>query len=466
MILNSEFSVFLKCGQIHRLKLLRPLISVGFRILHCNSLDVLYSKILKLEFFSVQQLIRTKRRDTMSKEEEEKKKKLSKKKKRQRKPAYEKGYRNEILKILLSCGVYSYGCLPLYGSKKEMLRRKIKQMEEEGLIETINVAHKKVSRFKNFPNTYQDYIESFWLGYYGHYNNYALPNADSIGRYKSKPQSAEKARRESEVVVMMSLADVNVLPEEKIKLTNDDMIPANSSCFYSALEIKDGEPFCFKAKEDENGSIINSRVIGCMISPGGVYAVYHTGRLPLVWAKSVEGQMAYTISSVSRRKYSGTVPPGSIRECIIYGYSNEVFKKICKSTDKPRLLSINNGYAATYVLPYDKDGMILTKILSLHNWKAWIKQKIIPEFNQQTAGLEIEADGIRGNEIAFVFCIPDIMRLCRFAAALSFNAGRITGEKKYVIYCFDFQEDLVRFIVNEQEEIDIKVVNLMKLMED
>ena len=58
------------------------------------------------------------------------------------------------------------------------------------------------------------------------------------------------------------------------------------------------------------------------------------------------------------------------------------------------------------------------------------------------------------------------MRLCRFAAALSFNAGRITGEKKYVIYCFDFQEDLVRFIVNEQEEIDIKVVNLMKLMED
>ena len=83
MILNSEFSVFLKCGQIHYLKLLRPLISVGFRILHCNSLDVLYSGILKLEFFSVQQLIRTKRRDTMSKEEEEKKKNLSKKRKRQ-----------------------------------------------------------------------------------------------------------------------------------------------------------------------------------------------------------------------------------------------------------------------------------------------------------------------------------------------------------------------------------------------
>ena len=108
-----------------------------------------------------------------------------------------------------------------------------------------------------------------------------------------------------------------------------------------------------KTNEQERGTI-NSRVIG---EPDwlwrGVYAIYHTGKRPIKWAKSVEGQMAYAISVIARDQYNGNVPAGSIKECIVIGYTNEVFYKIATSENNA-VLGLNNGYKSLYAIPYDK----------------------------------------------------------------------------------------------------------------
>ena len=245
--------------------------------------------------------------------------------KRNRPPSYNKGYRNEIVKVLLTCGTFSYKSLELYGEKKEMCRRKLKKMEEENMLEEFNVEHKKIVRFRKFEANQFKITKELWPGYYGHYNNYGIANAEAIARTASRLSQAEKARRESEIVVMMIKAGVKTTPEDKARINSEKCIGENETCFYSSLEIKDTGMFKLrmdKTNEQERGTI-NSRVIGSLIGCGGVYAIYHTGKRPIKWAKSVEGQMAYAISVIARDQYNGNVPAGSIKECIVIGYTNE-----------------------------------------------------------------------------------------------------------------------------------------------
>ena len=374
--------------------------------------------------------------------------------KRNRPPSYNKGYRNEIVKVLLTCGTFSYKSLELYGEKKEMCRRKLKKMEEENMLEEFNVEHKKIVRFRKFEANQFKITKELWPGYYGHYNNYGIANAEAIARTASRLSQAEKARRESEIVVMMIKAGVKTTPEDKARINSEKCIGENETCFYSSLEIKDTGMFKLrmdKTNGQERGTI-NSRVIGSLIGCGGVYAVYHTGKRPIKWAKSVEGQMAYAISVIARDQYNGNVPAGSIKECIVIGYTNEVFYKIATSENNA-VLGLNNGYKSLYAIPYDKNGLTIIQQMIKPEWREKMKKRVLPDHDHVTNNLGIEADGIRGAEIAFLFCIPDLSRLCRFLAALAFSAGQITGEMHYVIYCFDFQKELVEQLNDGLAEI-------------
>lgn len=253
---------------------------------------------------------------------------------------------------------------------------------------------------------------------------------------------------------MLNKAYSKTTPEDKARINSEKCIGENETCFYSSLEIKDTGMFKLrmdKTNEQERGTI-NSRVIGSLIGCGGVYAVYHTGKRPIKWAKSVEGQMAYAISVIARDQYNGNVPAGSIKECIVIGYTNEVFYKIATSENNA-VLGLNNGYKSLYAIPYDKNGLTIIQQMIKPEWREKMKKRVLPDHDHVTNNLGIEADGIRGAEIAFLFCIPDLSRLCRFLAALAFSAGQITGEMHYVIYCFDFQKELVEQLNDGLAEI-------------
>ena len=71
------------------------------------------------------------------------------------------------------------------------------------MLEEFNVEHKKIVRFRKFEANQFKITKELWLGYYGHYNNYGIANAEAIARTASRLSQAEKARRESEIVVMM-----------------------------------------------------------------------------------------------------------------------------------------------------------------------------------------------------------------------------------------------------------------------
>ena len=81
---------------------------------------------------------------------------------------------------------------------------------------------------------------------------------------------------------------------------------------------------------------------------------------------------------------------------------------------------LNNGYKSLYAIPYDKNGLTIIQQMIKPEWREKMKKRVLPDHDHVTNNLGIEADGIRGAEIAFLFCIPDLSRLCRFLAALAF----------------------------------------------
>lgn len=394
--------------------------------------------------------------------EKEKPVKRKRRKKRNRPVDFTKGYRGELIRLLLTTGVVSYDGLHMLSGEHRLYTRKLKEMEEEGIVDIARLGKKKAARLQYFDSSYEMYIDNLWLGYYGHYKKYGAPNGYSIGRYGSSPVAAERSYRESEIVEMMYGAEVSVLPEDKKQMQGGEKIESEEVCFYSNSEIQKGgigDKLTLHTKNtDSEEESISSRIIGVLISPGGKYAVYHTGNKLLTWKKSSEGQMSYFLAQVLNVCCANPSISGGVSECIIIGYSNDVFLRLMENERKTHV-RIDSGYEHMYALPYTDNGRRLLSFMTQKDWKDKMKHYCLSDYSLNSNTSTIECDGTKENKIALVFCIPDISRLYRYISALSFVSKVSTLEWKYEVYCFDFQMSMVEALVDglaEIKEIDFE----------
>ena len=120
---------------------------------------------------------------------------------------YKKGYRRNIVRLLLTCGCLSKRGLHMLGEGKYIqYANKIKEMKEEEIIEEVSTQSRaeglhKVIRLKNVNPATEKYMEEF-VTYAGHYYRYAINNAKQVS-YQSAKGAQIKAYRESEVVELL-----------------------------------------------------------------------------------------------------------------------------------------------------------------------------------------------------------------------------------------------------------------------
>lgn len=67
-------------------------------------------------------------------------------KKEERVKHYEKGYRGILIRLLLTFGCISYYGLSLLPGDIRLYRRKLKEMQQEGIVELLRNNHKKLAR--------------------------------------------------------------------------------------------------------------------------------------------------------------------------------------------------------------------------------------------------------------------------------------------------------------------------------
>lgn len=202
------------------------------------------------------------------------------------KASYTKGYRKELIKLMLTAGAVSYNGLHLLEGDYRLYMRKLKKMEEEGVVYVEKKRKMKNARLQNFEKRSEAYIDHF-PGYYGYYNRYGAVNAENIG--KLDEQKRIKAYKEAELYEMMYVSGVKVFPDEKKELRKGEKV-AEEATYYSDIEIKKANTFEPNVQEEE--FIIGCRALGCLFAPSGYYMCYYMTDSLLRWSVRMEGQFA------------------------------------------------------------------------------------------------------------------------------------------------------------------------------
>lgn len=353
---------------------------------------------------------------------------------------------------------------------------KLKDMEEEGIIEEVRVLSKregyhKTMRLRTLKPTDEKFVEEFPT-YLGHYYRYALSNAKNISFSRS---AAIKSYRESETVLMLAPTSVRVFPDEKVAVREDVQIPTYPPCFYNSLEIREGEDIRINTEGKEKADIISTRAMGVIISEGGIYGVYHTEDKQIRWVKSVEGQFANALArfvnkrcieiteeektavknktDVKNRKEWEDIPTEKmpkIQNAILLGKNTDIFVRTYQNTDGGKINLYETGYARLFAIPYSKEGQLMMELMTRKNWEKELKDIYLNGMNLDTRTCNVQCDAIDDGKYVLLFCIPDMIKLRKFL-----NEAMYSNEpEKYQIYCFDFQEEFVAQVAGRYAEIN------------
>lgn len=384
------------------------------------------------------------------------------KKKKDRSVNYNRGYRGELIRILLTAGCISYKGLHLMCGSHSMYTRKLKQMREEGITEQKKLGRRRVEKLFNYNNSKDKYLSKLPPEYEKHYEQYGKEHSHNIGRWSSEKTSAERAYRTSEICMLMNGAGIYMFPDEKPELSSAEKIKVENEAayFYTASEIKKATNFQLiipkarkeeeKQKQKTENLTVNTRAIGSLFCKESTYMIYHSGGKVMKWNRSAEGQMSMHVGKIVRQLIPDTKETGGIRRCIIYANADKVFKSIFEN-DKKRLglLTTNSGYDEMYLLPVNESGREFTSFMTRENWKETIKQEYLRGYETETVQGTIVCDGKDKRGSILLYCIPNINRLEKFIRAAEWS-----GDKNaFRIICFTFQESFVRSVAEEYAEV-------------
>lgn len=368
------------------------------------------------------------------------------KKKRERKKEYDKGYRNMLIKLLLSNGVVVTSGLDMLPGHKDMYRRKMREMKKEGVVEIIRREGVGVARIINFEKNYDTYISSLPNGYYGYFNQHAKTNTSKINLNPNNPNYKSKiirVIRESELSQLMINSNIGVLLEEKIELTSDIKIGTRNVAYYTMSELDEYIKFELgvNTESEHYNNVMTTRAYGLLISPGGKYAVYHTGKALMQWRKSSEGQVAHYFSRLINEKCEEPRTIGHLREAIMIMNNPKMVIEMFNPKNNGSI-RVNCGYERMYCIPYNEEGSVMLSIMTNDGWREWLRDYYLEGYSANITG-GITCDGIKDNKYAYLFCDGDIVRFNKFLSSVQW-VMEIDKNYEFEVYCYEFQREIVK----------------------
>lgn len=364
--------------------------------------------------------------------------------KRKRRPTWNKGYRGEIMKLLLTVGIISKRGIPLLSGNHRMYLRKIKEMEEERIIEKHRNNGNVTENLKDFDKRMDEYLSEYPNGYYGHYNRYCRTNVDNVTKYGKDKIQFERAVRDSESAMMAYSSGAKMMVDEKPALRLEKtVIPKRASIYYRTAEVKDASD-----TGSENKILAQTRCNGWLTSPGGEYLVYLIGKKLIRWTKVSETSYAGYVTTVIEKKKEGE--KRNVKEGILLAYNDEPYRRMM--TPKKQVstnLNAENGHPVMYGLTYDEYGKEMLWLMQRKNWKERMKKEYLSGMKVNTRTSVVDCDALDGDVKVLLYCIPDLVKLKRFIAASTWE----NDVTKYHIYCFDFQEKFVVDVAGDYCEV-------------
>ena len=109
-------------------------------------------------------------------------------------------------------------------------------------------------------------------------------------------------------------------------------------------------------------------------------------------------------------------------------------------------------YDSLYVLPYDKNGRDMIKVMSESDWQARLYEYATGDSCQDTSRMDYVCDyyDYDENVYIFIFMVPDIARYIQFVRKVKFTQ---LPKERFEVICFDYQRKFVESTIGGYAKI-------------
>ena len=358
------------------------------------------------------------------------------------KPRYNEGTeRHQIVNLLHISGVITPRSYQLFNRPQHMANVMVK-LKKEGVVEK----SKNGEVFENISlATYKDNLEEYFydnipyenIEYFEEYGKRDIKRA----KYRKKEMAGDSQRiiRCGEIIALMYSTGIATLPSDKKTAVKNKTLMKN--VYYQSREIKYYSGYKDEVTESDNErTLIATRINGTLLTAGGNYNIYHIGKDIQVW--STQGE--YRIKNYIENMLANYINKEScaLNKAILFTYDLNIFTRLVNPAHKlkARYEGLEMTYKDLYVLPYDRFGKDMIKIMSESDWEYKLKFLIMEEKPQDTSMEEVVCDYVVDGAYYLLFCIPNISRYLDFIRKAAF----VNKKEKFQIVCFDYQLDFVK----------------------
>ena len=360
-----------------------------------------------------------------------------------RTPNFNDGYRGEIMNMLLNFGALSYRGFQFF-ENRVMYIRKIKDMEKEGLVNSIFIykRSKAVKLTNKGLNVCRDKYPQDFVAYCADINKTTMDRL----RKNDKRNVMSVKKAETDMTVMA--AGIPTAYGDKPMITEHG---SKDTRFYSINEIR--------GYVKVNGGLdpsVGTRSTGVLLTSDCLYNVYHTGTSRMKWDYDVEKTYVRYLSSFAFD--NGYGKGYEVRKSILFYMSDkpliDMFNMGTKRDENNVLSNVLNMGDNIIAIPYDMNGLNLLAGVINSEWVDSIYDAIVPERKDRSLSTAVDCDDFADNTYTLVYCIPDIARLYRFVE----QAKVAKVEYKFVIYIYDWQKDFIDSVCGKYDNISVSVV--------
>lgn len=346
----------------------------------------------------------------------------------------EDSYGEILLKLIALCGEFPYHSLYLIDGNERILKRTLLNMKKEGYVTVLGKGQARTIRltkkaFKPLSEIGIEYQEHYMFMSGGH----------KFRGGKDADRIVWRNHRLAEILAILQYLDAKLWCFEKPELSlkkHKSAIDKDDIIFYNSREMKN-------ADIEQRYKTEFTRVMGALLSPGGVYAVYNTNSGLMKWNKQGEGKAQVLIEDIVSSNYSGQHE--QLNNAIMFGKDIDTAKKILESNGGLRdsndfeMLSFDNTYENIYFIPLDDHGIYQLNLIVQKNWRDAIRYSIFPEEYLETENLTIDCDAYDGEKKYILsFLDGNIGRLKRFK-----EASYDSKSKSFEVVCFDWQAKMI-----------------------
>ena len=364
---------------------------------------------------------------------------------------YRKGKRQEIITLLHYCGSIPYSAINYLeeNKKSRMYHASINKMQKEGVVKIEKKNGERQLVLKDYDELSPIYVKAIDEMYRDYYLRVGQ-TLRKIALHNDK-KDAGKVLQSNDMILLMYSIGVKTLPTDKADILNCDELPQNVNMYYNSREIKKGTNYESIVEENnQQKTVIGTRIDGLLISNGGIYTIYNMRNKRYVWKVRGEERIKPYIEKLINGKHPRFILEKNYecKDAILFAKQLSSFAKML--TDSPQndsfkdMIGLRTLYTNIYVLPSDINGKMMLEIMMMKDWKNKMLSDLFDtsdEERNEAKHTSVVCDGYDEETKTYklLFCIPNLAKLYMFS-----NRAKIEeNQHVFEVYCFDFQAELV-----------------------